>query len=156
MEFRRNFFTEVHQHRGTSPPFPEQELLDCVSDGDGEPLDSLEERCKVVLENLWRFTFVLGRLWFLIQTRFQLGDQRNFLRNSTHNALPGVEAPVKLDDSFPSTIFIGCAKSLQGEVRQAFQCSLQTDQQVPWRKISGTISSIHFGACSFVKCNVRV
>lgn len=80
MEFRRNFFTE----RGTSPPFPEQELLDCVSDGDGEPLDSLEERCKVVLENLWRFTFVLGRLWFLIQTRFQLGDQRNFLRNSTH------------------------------------------------------------------------
>ena len=75
VEFRRNFFTEVHQHRGTSPPFPEQELLDCVSDGDGEPLDSLEERCKVVPENLWRFTFVLGRLWFLIQTRFQLGDQ---------------------------------------------------------------------------------
>ena len=60
VEFRRNFFTEVHQHRGTSPPFPEQELLDCVSDGDGEPLDSLEERCKqqVVLEHLWRFTFV--------------------------------------------------------------------------------------------------
>ena len=44
---------------------------------------------------------------FLIQTRFQRGDQRNFLRNSTLNALPGVaEAPVKLDDSFPSTIFI--------------------------------------------------
>ena len=47
VELRRNFFTEVHQHRGTSPPFPEQELLDCVSDGDGEPLDSLEERCNV-------------------------------------------------------------------------------------------------------------
>ena len=75
VEFRRNFFTEVHQHRGTSPPFPEQELLDCVSDGDGEPLDSLEERCKqqVVLENLWRFTFVF---WF--KQDFNVGIKETF------------------------------------------------------------------------------
>ena len=75
VEFRRNFFTEVHQHRGTSPPLPEQELLDCVSDGDGEPLDSLEERCKqeVVLENLWRFTFVF---WF--KQDFNVGIKETF------------------------------------------------------------------------------
>ena len=55
--FRRNFKLRSSAKSGNVAPFP-QELLDCVSDGDGEPLDSLE------VEHLWRLTFVWEDMFF--------------------------------------------------------------------------------------------
>ena len=63
---------------------------------------------------------------------------------------------MKLDDSFPSTIFIAGVPKVSKEKYDKLFNVLSKLIDKCFGKMFGTVSSIHFGACLFVKRNVMV